>query len=211
MKKHDKQEKPRPEENQQPQEGQKKMTPPGEAGLQQKQKMAEYDDLWDKYLRLQAEFDNYKKRSFKEKTEFVKFANEGLIMELLGILDDFERGVKAAEKKHDFSLLHQGVDMISRQLHSLLEGKGLTRIKSVGEVFNPHLHEPLDVIEDEKATEEKVIEELQPGYSLNGRIIRPAKVKVVRPKSQSPKESEVSESQPSTDDRGDESNGLGEA
>jgi molecular chaperone GrpE len=141
-----------------------------------------YDELWDRHIRLQADFDNYRKRSLKERMEFVKYANEGLIMELLSILDNFELGIRAAEKKHDFELLHQGVDMIARQLHTLLEGKGLKRIKAVGEKFDPHLHEPLDVAEDDGVTEDTVCEELQPGYLLNGRIIRPAKVKVVRAK-----------------------------
>ena len=138
------------------------------------------EDFADKYLRLQAEFDNFKKRSYKEKGEFVKFANEILILELIEILDNFERGIKAAETKKDFDLLHRGVDMISKQLHGLLESKGLKRIKAVGEKFDPHRHEALEVIEDEKADEGKIIEELQPGYLLNDRVVRPAKVKVVK-------------------------------
>ena len=145
-------------------------------------KKQEYDALWDRFLRLQAEFDNYKKRSYKERVEFIKFANEGLILELLAILDNFERGIKAAELKKDFDLLHQGVDMISKQLHVLLESKGLNRIKSVGERFDPHKHEAVEVIEDEKAQEDVVVDELQPGYTLGGRIIRPARVKVVKRK-----------------------------
>lgn len=140
------------------------------------------DDHSDKYMRLQAEFDNYKKRSIKEKGEFVKFANEFLIMELVSILDDFNRSIKYAEANKDFNLLHQGVDMISRQLMRLLEEKGLNRIECLGKRFNPHEHEAIEVIEDEKVEEDLVVEELQPGYRLNGRIIRPAKVKVAKPK-----------------------------
>jgi len=138
--------------------------------------------LWDKYARLQAEFDNYKKRSCKERTEFIKFANENLILELLDILDNFERGIKAAEVKKDFDLLHQGVDMISRQLHSLLEAKGLTKIISVGRKFDPHLHEAVEVTEEEGVEADLISEELQKGYILNSRIIRPARVKVLKRK-----------------------------
>ena len=134
----------------------------------------DYQELWDKYVRLQAEFDNYKKRSFKEKVDFVKFANEGLIIELLSILDNFERGIKSAEQKKDYDLLHQGVDMISKQLHSLLETKGLIRIESKGKQFDPHQHEAVEVVEGDD--EGVVVEELQPGYLLSGRIIRPAKI-----------------------------------
>ena len=141
-----------------------------------------YEELWDRHLRLQADFDNYRKRSFKERVELIKYANEGLIMELLSILDNFALGVKAAEQKHDFALLHQGVDMISKQLHALLEAKGLKRIKALGEKFDPHLHEPLDVVEGDDSEEDVVCEEMQPGYLLNDRIIRPAKVKVKKGK-----------------------------
>ena len=142
----------------------------------------DYLALWDKYLRLQAEFDNYRKRSFKERAEFIKFANEGLIIELLSILDGFERGVKSAEHKKDYELLHQGVDMILKQLHSLLETKGLSRIKCLGQKFDPHQHEAMEVIDGEDVEEETVVDELQPGYLFEGRIIRPAKVKVARVK-----------------------------
>lgn len=142
----------------------------------------EYDALWDRFVRLQAEFENYKKRSYKERIEFMKFANEGLIMELLSIVDNFERGIKSAELKKDFDLLHQGVNMISKQLHTLLESKGLKKIKAEGEKFDPHQHEAIEVIEAEDAKDDRVVEELQAGYLLNGRIVRPAKVKVVKRK-----------------------------
>lgn len=150
----------------------------------------DYAELLDKYVRFGAEFDNYKKRSFKEKADFVKYANQGLIMELLSILDNFERGIKSAEQKKDYALLHQGVNMISKQLHSLLETKGLSRIKSVGEKFDPHQHEAVEVIEGDD--EGAIIEELQSGYLLSGRIIRPARVKVIKVK-QEEKEEEIEE------------------
>jgi len=153
---------------------------PKEEALDKIQK--ECEQFRDKHLRLQAEFDNYRKRSIKEKAEFIKFANEGLIIELLGILDNFERGIKAADLKKDFDLLHQGVDMISRQLHELLGTKGLRKIKAVGEKFDPHQHEAMEVVEAEDISEDTVIEELQPGYLLNDRIVRPAKVKVAKVK-----------------------------
>lgn len=142
----------------------------------------EYNVLWDRYVRLQAEFDNYRKRSCKERAEFVKFANEGLIIELVGILDNFERGIKAAEFKKDFDLLHQGVEMISKQFRDLLEAKGLNRVESVDKKFDPHSHEAVEVIESEDSQDDMIVEELQPGYLLNGRVIRPAKVKVSKSK-----------------------------
>lgn len=154
-----------------------------------REEVATRDDYYDKFLRLQAEFDNFRKRSFKEKGDFVKFANEGLVLELVSILDDFERSIKSADQKKDFNLLHQGVDMILKQLHRLLEEKGLKKIISVGEKFNPHEHEAMEVVETDADNEDNIIlEELQPGYMLNGRILRPAKVKVARTKEKNNKE-----------------------
>ncbi|MDD5430335.1 MAG: nucleotide exchange factor GrpE [Candidatus Omnitrophica bacterium] len=157
----------------------------GEDSAENKEEQ-DYGQIWDKYVRLQAEFDNYRKRSFKEKTEFIKFANEGLILELLEILDNFERGIKSAELKKDFDLLHQGVDMISRQLHALLEAKGLKKIKCLGEKFDPHKHEAVEVIEAEGTGQDTITEELQAGYVFNDRIIRPARVKVTKDKVSEP-------------------------
>lgn len=154
-----------------------------------REEIAEKDNYYDKFIRLQAEFDNFRKRTLKEKGEFIKYANEALVLELVGLLDDFERSIRSADQKKDFDLLHQGVDMISRQLHSLLEEKGLKRIKSVGEKFNPHEHEAIEVVEDEEAEDNAILEELQPGWMLNGRIIRPAKVRVARNSPQSTVES----------------------
>lgn len=158
-----------------------------------RREVAAKDDYHDKSLRMQAELDNARKRMAKERQDFIRFANEGLIIELLGILDDFERGVKAAEQKKDFGLLHQGVDIISRQLGRLLEDKGLKRIEALGKKFNPHEHEAIEVVKDDNLEDETVVEELQQGYILNDRIIRPAKVKVARRSSPDPGKEHIEE------------------
>ncbi len=147
-----------------------------------REELAKKDDYQDTALRLQAEFDNFRKRSAKERQEFIKYANEGLILELVGMLDNFERSIKAADQKQDFKLLHQGVDMISKQLHKLLEEKGLKKIKCVGEKFDPNKHEAIEVVESDEAQEGDILEELQSGYMLNEHVIRPAMVKVVKSK-----------------------------
>jgi molecular chaperone GrpE len=154
-------------------------------------------------LRLQAEFDNYRKRSLQEKAEFIKFANQGLISELIGIVDNFELSIKYADKKNDFKLMHQGVDMIIKQLHALLKSKGLEKIKTVGENFNPHQHDALEIVEDQDVEIDTVVEELQPGYLLSGRILRPAKVKVAKPKDKSNKE-EKEKNKKQKDENGNE-------
>lgn len=147
-----------------------------------RKKAADRDACNDKWLRAHADFENVRKRMEKERSEHIKFANEDIIVELIGILDNFERGLKAAEQKKDFELLHQGVDMILNQLHKLLEERGLKRIKSSGEKFDPFKHEALEVVEGEPGMEGKITDELQAGYELNGRVIRPAKVRVVKNK-----------------------------
>ncbi|MCF7869776.1 MAG: nucleotide exchange factor GrpE [Candidatus Omnitrophica bacterium] len=157
-----------------------------ETEIVEKQKQ-EYQDLLDRYLRFQAEFDNYRKRSLQEKAGFIKFANEGLISELIGILDNFELSIKYADKKNDFKLMHQGVDMIIKQLHALLKSKGLEKIKTVGEKFDPHKHDALAIVEGQDVDSDTVVEEMQAGYLLSGRILRPAKVKVAKPKKENEK------------------------
>jgi|GEM_PF-306080 len=145
-----------------------------------REELSKKDDCQDRLLRLQAEFDNFRKRSIKERQEFIKYANEGLIIELVGMLDNFQRSIKAADLKQDFKLLHQGVDMISKQLHKLLEEKGLRRINSKGEKFDPNKHEAIEAVVSDEAEEGCILEEFQPGYILNDRVIRPAMVKVAK-------------------------------
>lgn len=173
-------------------DGQKEKPVENEAQTIERQKQ-EYQVLWEQYLRLQADFDNYKKRSLQDKADFIKFANQGLISELIGILDNFELSIKYADQKNDFKLMHQGVDMIIKQLHTLLKAKGLEKIKTLGESFDPHYHDALEIIEDESVDCEKVVEEFQPGYLLSGKILRTAKVKVAKPKTKEKQESDKEE------------------
>ncbi|MFA5068997.1 MAG: nucleotide exchange factor GrpE [Candidatus Omnitrophota bacterium] len=155
----------------------------GDAGAEIKvlrEELSKKDACQDRLLRLQAEFDNFRKRSARERQEFIKYANESLIIELVGMLDNFERSIKAADSKQDFKLLHQGVDIISKQLHKLLEEKGLKRINSLGERFDPGRHDAIEAVEAPDADEGAILEEFQPGYMLNDKVIRPAMVKVAK-------------------------------
>jgi molecular chaperone GrpE len=151
-----------------------------------REELSKKDNCQDMLLRLQADFDNFRKRSAKERQEFIKYANEALIFELVGMLDNFERSIKAADQKQDFKLLHQGVDMISKQLHKLLEEKGLRRIGSQGEKFDPSRHEAIEAVETDEVEDGCILEEFQPGYMLNDRVIRPAMVKVAKGKKEEP-------------------------
>ncbi|MDP2905419.1 MAG: nucleotide exchange factor GrpE [Candidatus Omnitrophota bacterium] len=136
--------------------------------------------LWrEKLLRLQADFENTRKRMEKERQDFVKFANEGIILELLNILDDLERAVNLAETKHeDLPAFLKGVEMIMAHLYETLKAHGVTAIKALDGKFDPHYHEALMQVEDKSKPEHTVAEELQKGYLLNDRVIRTAKVKV---------------------------------
>ena len=130
-------------------------------------------------MRLQADFENTRKRLEKEKHDFVKFANEGIISELLNILDDLERAVGLAESKHeDFPAFLKGIEMILAHLYEMLKEYGIKPIEAEGKLFDTNLHEVLMQIENKDLPEHTVIEELQKGYLLNDRVIRTAKVKV---------------------------------
>lgn len=135
-------------------------------------------EYFDKLLRSQAEFENFKKRTTRERQEFLKLANEGLIYELISILDNFERAFESANKMKDFKSLHQGVEMILKQIHQLLEKNGVKKIECVGKAFDPVHQEAIAHIETDKYSENTVVEEVQKGYLLEDRLIRPAVVKV---------------------------------
>lgn len=135
---------------------------------------------WDRILRLQAEFDNTRKRLERDKQEFVKFANEGIVIELLNIMDDLERSVELAQGKHeDFPAFLKGIEMILAHLYELLKEHGLTSIETKGQVFDPNFHEALMQVESD-LPENTIVEELQKGYLLNNKVVRTAKVKVAK-------------------------------
>ncbi|MGD0335925.1 MAG: nucleotide exchange factor GrpE [Candidatus Omnitrophota bacterium] len=136
-------------------------------------------EYWDKLLRLQAEFENSRKRIEKEKQDYIKFANEEVILELLNILDDLERVVELAQAKHeDLPAFLKGVEMILAHLYDMIKEHGVKPIDATGKIFDPHCHEALMQVENKDVPEHTVLEELQKGYMLNDRVIRTAKVKV---------------------------------
>lgn len=131
----------------------------------------------DKLLRLYSEFDNYKKRTLREKIEFSKMAGADIILAMLPVLDDFERAVKSMQETNQDETLVEGVNLIYTKMKTTLEQKGLKEMKSTGEGFNPDLHDALSNIAVEDTSQKgKVVEEIQMGYYLNGIVIRHAKV-----------------------------------
>ena len=147
--------------------------------LKLKEDAGKAKEYWDRLLRLQADFDNTRKRLDKENQDFVKFANEGIILELLNILDDLERTVELAESKHqDLSSFLKGVEMILAHLYEMLKEYGVKPIEAEGKLFDPNFHEALMQEENKDLPEHTIIDEMQKGYLLNDRVIRTSKVKV---------------------------------
>lgn len=141
-------------------------------------------DLKDRLVRTVADTENYKKRLLRDKEEAVKYANTALVKDLIGPLDDFSRAIDAASQSNNFEALKEGVKMIEDRLYSLLKTNwGLEVIEENNVPFNPDEHEACLMEEVEGLKEDTVTMMLQKGYKLNGRVIRPAKVKVGRAKS----------------------------
>lgn len=136
------------------------------------EKMAE---LQDKYLRLSAEFDNYRKRTLKEKVELIKNAGEDILKELLPVIDDFERAIDTMQTAASMEAVAEGTHLIYNKFKSIVEGKGLREICPVDEDFDPDIHEAIaKAPAPERAG--KIIDVVQKGYSLNEKIIRHPKV-----------------------------------
>lgn len=145
-----------------------------------KAKSDERDAFSDKYVRAHAEFENVRKRLERDKADFVKYANESFILDLLPIIDSLEMAEKHIKEAKDFKAVQEGVDMIQVQIQGFLKDIGLERIKALGEKFDPHVHDPIETVEAKDKTEGDIVAELKPGYTFNGRLLRPAAVKVVK-------------------------------
>ena len=142
----------------------------------------ELEELKDQYLRKQADFDNFRKRMFREKEESIKFANTALITDFITVIDDFERALQSSEESKDFNAFHSGIEMIEKQMISMLETNwGLKRFDSAGEPFDPEKHEALMMEDSDKYEVQTVLDDFMKGYLLHDRVIRHAKVKVSNP------------------------------
>ena len=133
-------------------------------------------------LRLQAEFDNFKKRKEKEILDFRKYANENFIKELLIIVDDFERAIAAAEQTHKLEDFLKGVEMIFEKFLGVLKKKGVKEIEAQGQPFNPEIHEAVTQLETDEVEEGTVAAVFQKGYYLHDRVILAPKVAVAKKK-----------------------------
>ena len=136
-------------------------------------------DLKDQLLRKQADFDNFRKRMFREKEDAIKYANSTLLADLVSIIDDFERAIGSAENSEDFDSFLTGFRLIEKQFVGMLERNwGLKRMDTVGKEFDPQEHEALMMEECDDCSIQTIIEDYQKGYFLHDRVLRHAKVKV---------------------------------
>ncbi|WP_370733894.1 nucleotide exchange factor GrpE [Paenibacillus dakarensis] len=138
----------------------------------------ELSEQQQRALRAQADFDNFRKRTLKEKEELAKYASSKLITELLPVIDNFERALAATEENPEFESFSKGVNMIFRQLENILQAEGLTPMNCVGQPFNPEFHQAIMQVESEEYEEGIVVEEVQKGFMLKDKVLRPAMVKV---------------------------------
>jgi len=158
--------------------GQKTLTP--------EQKIAELEgqlaEIRDQLLRKAAEFENFRKRMNQEKQSSIEYANQSLLLDIIPIIDDFERAIQAGESSTDYTSFLEGIKMIEKRFVSQLETKwGLKRFNSAGEVFDPNLHEAVMMEKSADVSEAVVQDDLMKGYMLKERVIRAAKVKVIMP------------------------------
>lgn len=129
-------------------------------------------------LRVQADYDNFRRRTVKEKEELARYASVKLVEQLLPVLDNFERAITAAASNNDYDSLAKGVDMIFRQMAQTMEQEGLKAMETVGQPFNPEYHQAIMQVESDEYEDGIVVEEVQKGYMLKDKVLRPAMVKV---------------------------------
>ena len=141
---------------------------------------AEAESYLDDLRRLQADFDNYRKRTLREQTARTAAASQALVARLLPVLDNFELAVSAAEQSRDFDGMLKGVEMVLGALRGVLEGEGLAKIEAEGKPFDPERHEAVIAVEQEDAEPGMVVGIVRAGYELGGKVLRPAMVKVAK-------------------------------
>ncbi|MDQ0173438.1 nucleotide exchange factor GrpE [Paenibacillus tundrae] len=139
---------------------------------------AEAEEHQQRLIRAQADFDNFRRRTQKEKEELAKYASMKLITELVPVIDNFERAMATVPEGTESESFSKGIQMIFRQLESVLNNEGLTAMETVGQPFNPEFHQAIMQVESDEYEEGTVVEEVQKGYMLKDKVLRPAMVKV---------------------------------
>lgn len=139
------------------------------------QLLAEKNDYYDRLLRARAEFDNARRRAERERSDFLQFAAMDLVRDILPVLDDFERALKAETADKDYA---KGVELIYQRLSETLKKMGLEPIDTAGKPFDPNLHQAVERVETDDAEDQTILGEFQRGYNFRGKLLRPAMVRV---------------------------------
>jgi len=139
---------------------------------------AEVEETQQRFVRAQADFDNFRRRTQKEKEELAKYASMKLVTELVPVIDNFERAMATVPEGTESESFSKGIQMIFRQLETVLNNEGLTAMDTVGQPFNPEFHQAIMQVESDEYEEGTVVEEVQKGYMLKDKVLRPAMVKV---------------------------------
>lgn len=140
----------------------------------------EIGELNDKYMRALADFENYRKRMRAEKEDYAKYAASRMVEDLLPVLDTFEMALKVRDPGPEVKNFLTGMEMVRKQFFQVLEKQGLESMEAAGAVFDPVCHEAVDYVVDESMEENTVAEVMRGGYRLNGKVIRPAMVRIYR-------------------------------
>ena len=146
--------------------------------LQKDDLQIKYDDLNNQYIRLAADFDNYRKRQAQERENLIKFGTENALEKLIEVLDNFERAQKSLENVDDCAKVKESFDLIQKQVYDTLSKLGLEEINAVGEEFDPNYHEAVMQTPTNEHKEHTVISELRKGYKMGDKVLRPAMVNV---------------------------------
>lgn len=162
-------------------EGSEELTPEQKLEKELEEAKKTIEEQKDKYLRLSAEFDNYRKRTMKEKAELIKNGGEKAISAILPILDDLERALQNMQKADNVQSMYEGLDLIFQKFHKVLSQEGLQKMEPVGETFDTDYHEAIALVPaPDEAQKGKVLDCVQTGYKLNDKVIRHAKVVVAQ-------------------------------
>ena len=150
--------------------------PPVEVEKTPEEKLTEAND---KYLRLYADFENFRKRASKERMDQLKYAGEDVLKQLIPVMDDFDRAIKASENVTDAKTIKEGINLVHSKFKNLLSQSGVAEMNATGKVFDPEVHDAVTNIPAPKPDlKGKVVEEVEKGYWLNGKVLRHAKVVV---------------------------------
>ena len=146
--------------------------------LEEDQSQVEIAELNNRILRIQADYDNFRRRSREEKEAAAKYRSQTVIEALLPVIDNFERALLVKPEAEEAKSLLQGMEMVYRQFQDTLKSEGIEVIETVGQMFDPHLHQAVMQVEEEGFESNQIVEELQKGYKLKDRVLRPSMVKV---------------------------------